>query len=89
MIDLSYNDEWVRVLGECDSEEKWVMASRELCECAIGKGVYWNEEIGINERIYVRWPVGDCSSGVTCVSWFDNNDDAWSFMTDKMYNCKK
>lgn len=89
MIDLRYNEEWVRVRGERKNEEKWVMPSRELSECAIGKGVYWNEESGISDRVYVRWPVGDCRCGVTCVSWFDNSKDAWSFMTDKMYNCKK
>ncbi len=44
MIDLRYNEEWVRVRGERKNEEKWVMPSRELSECAIGKGVYWNEE---------------------------------------------
>lgn len=90
MIDLRYNEEWVRVRGERKDEEKWVIPTRELMECAVGKSVYWNETDGIKERIYVRWPVGDCRcGGVTCVSWFDTSEDAWLFMNDKMCNCSK
>ena len=32
----------------------------------------------------VRWPVGSAARGITCVTWFDDVDDARKFMMGKV-----
>lgn len=87
MPKLNYSEDWVRVRGECAGEEKWVIPTKELVECALGSTTVWSPEHGVEEKVYVRWPVGDCKCGVTCVSWFNHSDRAWAFMREKMCDC--
>ena len=78
------NSGWKEVVPESPDSERWVRCYRELDECSMEPHI----RIGYYNRIIhgyiVRWPVGDTSTGVTCSTWFDNEDEARSFMVGKM-----
>ena len=65
--------------GEC-----WIRKNRELDMCSIVPDLRVLSYNRIVHGYTVRWPVGDSYTGVTCCSWFDDEDVARHFMVKKM-----
>lgn len=68
--------------GEC-----WIRKYKELDMCSMVPDIRVLSYNNIINGYTVRWPVGDSYTGVTCCSWFDDEDAARHFMVKKMLCC--